>query len=101
MCETELPPWGKLWQPFRLLHCNNNLFISLTIHCYHFDNVSCILNPIIMRRIKIGHTFVFLGAFLLLAAVLDAILNTGVIPGLPRWQTLDLKTTDQDEQFDT
>ena len=38
------------------------------------------------------------GAFLQLAAVLDAILNTGVMPGL---QTLDLKTTDQDEQFDT
>ena len=42
-----------------------------------------------------------MGAFLYLAAVLDAIMNTGVMPGLPRWQTLDLKTTDQDEQFDT
>ena len=26
---------------------------------------------------------------------------TGVMPGLPRWQTLDLETTDQEEQFDT
>ena len=54
-----------------------------------------------MHRMKIGHAFSFLGAFLELAAVLDVILNTGVMPGLPRWQTLDLKTTDQDEQFDT
>ena len=30
---------------------------------------------------------------------MDAILNTGVMPGLPRWQTLDLKSTDQDEHF--
>ena len=75
--------------------------MSLNIHCYHFYNVSCILNPNIMHRIKIGHVFSFLGAFLSLAAVLDAILNTGVMLGLLRWQTLDLKTTDQDEQFDT
>ena len=25
---------------------------------------------------------------------------TGVMPGLPTWQTLDLKTTDQDDKFD-
>ena len=75
--------------------------MSLSIHCYHFDNVLCILNPNIMHRMKIGHAFLFLGAFLLLAAFLDTILNTGVMPGLPRWQTLDLKTTDQEEQFET
>ena len=40
------------------------------------------------------------GHFLYLAAVLDAILNTAGVPGLPRWQTLDLKTTGQDEHFD-
>ena len=91
MCETELPPWGMLWQPFRLLYCKNNLFVSLTIHCYHFDNVLCILNPNIMHRMKIRHAFSFL----------DAILSTGVMQGLPRWQTLDLKTIDQNEQFDT
>ena len=34
------------------------------------------------------------------AAILDAILNTGVMQGLPKWQTLDFKTTDQDEHFD-
>ena len=28
--------------------------------------------------------------FHILTAFLDAILNTGVMPGLPRWQTLDL-----------
>ena len=54
-----------------------------------------------MHRMTIGHAFSFQEAFLKLTAVLDAILNTGVMPGLPRWQTLDLKTTDQDEQFDT
>ena len=54
-----------------------------------------------MHRIKIGYAFSFLVAFLQLAAVLDAILNTGIMPGLPRWQTLDLETTDQDEHFDT
>ena len=54
-----------------------------------------------MHRMKIGHAFSFLGTFLQLATVLDAILNTGVMPGLPRWQMLDLKTTDQDEHFDT
>ena len=60
MCETELPPWGMLWQPFWLLYCNNNLFMFLTIHCSHFDSVLCILNPKIMHRMKIGHAFSFL-----------------------------------------
>ena len=54
-----------------------------------------------MYRMKIGHAFSFLGKFLYLAAVLDTILNTGVMPGLSRWQTLDLKTTDKDGQFHT
>ena len=54
-----------------------------------------------MYGMKIVHAFLFLGAFLLLAAFLDTILNTGVMPGLPRWQMLDMKTTDQEEQFDT
>ena len=31
---------------------------------------------------------------------MDATLNTGVMQGLPRWQTLDLKTTGKYEQFD-
>ena len=34
-----------------------------------------------------------------MAAILDAILYTGVMQGLQRWQTLDLKTTDQYEHF--
>ena len=75
--------------------------MSLTIHCYHFYNVLCILNPNIMYGMKIGHIFSFLEKFLYLAAVLDAIFNTGVMPGLSRWQMLDLKTTDQDKQVHT
>ena len=54
-----------------------------------------------MHRIEVGHACLFLGAFLLLADFLDAILIIGVMTGLPMWQTLDLKTTDQEEQFDT
>ena len=61
------------------------------------DNDLCISNPNIINRMKIWHAFSFLEAFLKLAAVLDYILNTGVMPGLPKWQTLVLKTTDQDE----
>ena len=39
--------------------------MSSTMLCYHFDNVLCILNPIIMEmhRMEIGHAFSFLGAF--------------------------------------
>ena len=35
--------------------------MSLTINCYHFDNILCILNPNIMHKMKIGHAFSFLG----------------------------------------
>ena len=35
--------------------------MSLTIHCYHFYNVLCILNPNIMHRMKIGHALLYLG----------------------------------------
>ena len=51
------------------------------------------------KRMKNMMHFWCRGGFKETAAILDAILNTGVMQGLPRWQTLDFITTDQDEHF--
>ena len=55
--------------------------------------------PLQCKHMKNMMHFWSRGWFLEMAAILDAILNTRFMQGLPRWQTLDFKTTDQDDHF--